>query len=223
MIRLIPHLYPNDWTQEHMTRVYIIRPGATCFDLENRICGNLDLPLCDQGVEQVERLQKQLSGVHMCALYHSPVLSAQITADALGPVLKLRSKCAEDLKNINLGLWQGLCWHELKDRYPKVWRQWQENPCGVNPPQGEMIDVVLCRLHRFLDDLIRRYRDETVGLVVPDPLAQILESILKGTDKPQLTSARVGGTIEVIDLVCDSRGRLIHPVSGQPASTSSQN
>lgn len=218
MIRLRSHLSPNDWTHEHMTRVYVIHPGATSYDLENRISGNLDLPLCDQGVAQVENLKRQLAGVHMCALFHSPNLSAQITAEALGPVLKLRSKCAEDLKNVNLGLWQGLYWAELKERYPKVWRQWLENPCGVCPPQGEMLGLVLGRVQRFLDGMIRRYRDETVGLVVPDPLAQILVSILQGSEKPQLTSTREGGTIVVIDLVCDSRGRLVIPATSLPLS-----
>ena len=61
MIRLRSNLIPNDWTQESMTRVYLIRPGATCFDLENRIAGDLDLPLCKEGVEQINRLKDQLT------------------------------------------------------------------------------------------------------------------------------------------------------------------
>jgi broad specificity phosphatase PhoE len=210
MIRLRHNLKPNEWTQNHMTRVYLIRPGSTCFDQENRISVNLDLPLCPLGVEQVEQLKQHLSGVHMSVLYSSPGLSSQLTSEVIGPVLGLRPKCATDLQNINLGLWQGLCWNDFRERYPKVWRQWLDNPCHVAPPQGESPQTVVQRTHLFLENLFRRHRNETIGLVVPDPLAQILESILRGSDKPQLTSLGQGGTIVIMDLECDSRGRILH-------------
>ena len=209
MIRLRSNLIPNDWTQESMTRVYLIRPGATCFDLENRIAGDLDLPLCKEGVEQINRLKDQLTDLHLAALYHSPNLSAQRTAEALGPVLKLRPKCVLDLRNVNLGLWQGLCWEELKQRHPKAWKQWIEEPSGIHPPQGESFGDASERIVRFLDTQLRRYRNESVGLIIPDPLAQILSCQLRGCDKPRLTELPDGGTIEVIDLEFDAAGRQI--------------
>lgn len=207
MIRLRSNLIPNDWTQESMTRIYLIRPGSTCFDLEKRITGNLDLPPCPEGVAQINSLKQQLKDVHLAALYHSPNLSAQRTAEALGPSLKLRPKCVADLRNFDMGLWQGLCWEELKLRHPKAWRQWVDDPWGLQAPQGESLELVLERITLFLETLLKRYRDESVGLIAPDPLAQILSSHLKGSDKPRLTESQVGGTIEVIDLELDAAGR----------------
>ena len=207
MIRLRSNLTLNDWTQESITRIYLIRPGSTCFDLEKRITGNLDLPPCPEGVAQINSLKANLKDVHLAALYHSPSLAAQRTAEALGPALRLRPKCVADLRNFDMGLWQGLCWEELKQRHPKAWRQWLDDPWGLQAPQGESLDRVIERVSLFLETLLKRYRDESVGLIAPDPLAQILSSHLKGCDKPRLTESHVGGTIEVIDLELDSAGR----------------
>ena len=207
MIRLRSNLRPNEWTQESIMRVYLIRPGATCFDVENRITGDLDLPICSEGVAQINSLRDQLSHTHLAALYHSPNLSAQRTAEALGPALKLRPKCVADLRNVNLGLWQGLCWEDLKQRHPKAWRQWIEDPSGIQPPQGESFGEAGERISDFLDTLLKRYRDESVALITPDPLAQILSCQLRGCDKPRLTELSIGGTIELIDLEIDASGR----------------
>jgi len=207
MILLRQKLTPYDWTQESVARIYLIRPGSTCFDREKRITGNLDLPLCPEGVAQINSLKAQLCDVHLAALYHSPSLAAQRTAEALGPALKLRPKCVADLRNFDMGLWQGLCWEELKQRHPKAWRQWLDDPRALQAPQGESLEVVLDRVNLFLETLLKRYRDESVGLIAPDPLAQILSSHLKGSDKPRLTETHVGGTIEVIDLELDAAGR----------------
>lgn len=207
MIRLRSNLKPNDWTQGSMTRIYLIRPGSTCFDLDKRITGNLDLPLCPEGLAQIDRLKQELADVPLAAIYHCPNLAAERTAEALGPALKLRPKCVADLRNFDMGLWQGLCWEELKQRHPKAWRQWLDDPNGLQPPRGELVEDVTERIAGFLDIMLRRHRDEMVAIVAPDPLAQILASQLKGCPKPRLTETLAGGTIEVIDLELDDAGR----------------
>jgi broad specificity phosphatase PhoE len=207
MIRLLSHLRPNDWTERTMTRVYLIRPGATSFDRENRITGNLDLPLSDEGVAQIDRLKHDLADVHMAALYHSPSLAALRSAEALGPVLRLRPKCESDLRNVDLGLWQGLTWNELRERHPRVWKLWAEDPRAIEAPMGEPFDATYRRIDRFLESLLKRYRDESVGLIASDPVAQIIRAKLRGDVKIRLTDSGMVGTMETLDIESESPWR----------------
>lgn len=199
-----------------MTRVHLIRPGATSFDVENRISGNLDLPLSPEGVHQIERLKQDLSGVHMAALYHGPGLAASRTADALGPVLKLRPKCESALRNVDMGLWQGLTWAELRDRHPKVWKLWSEDPCAVEAPQGESFESVYGRIDDFLESLLKRYRDESVGLIAPDPMARIISAKLRCDGKMRLTDSGKVGTMEVLDVESESSWRRSSTLDSSP-------
>ncbi|MBI1325318.1 histidine phosphatase family protein [bacterium] len=207
MIRLLSHLRPNDWTERTMTRVYLIRPGATSYDRENRITGTLDLPLCEEGVRQIGRLKTELTDVHMAALYHSPSLAALRTAESLGPVLRLRPKCESDLRNVDMGLWQGLTWAELRERHPKVWKQRAEDPRAVEAPMGESFDEAYRRIDRFLESLLKRYRDESVGIIASDPVAQIISARLRGDTKIRLTDSGMVGTMETLDVESDSPWR----------------
>lgn len=216
MIRLLSHLRPNDWTERTMTRVYLIRPGATSFDRENRITGNLDLPLCEEGVEQIQKLQQQLKEVHMAALYHGPGLAAQRTAEALGPVLRLRPKCESGLRNVDMGLWQGLTWTELRERHPRVSKLWSDDPRAIVAPQGETFESAYRRIDDFLESLMKRYRDESVGLIASDPVAQILGAKLRGESKIRLTDSGMVGTMETLDVESDSSWRRSSALDSSP-------
>jgi broad specificity phosphatase PhoE len=201
-----------------MTRVYLIRAAATSYDREHRITGNLDLPLCEQGVAQIARLKRELEGLHLAAIYHGPSLAAHRTAEALGPVLHLRPKCEAELRNIDMGLWQGLSWSELRDRHPKVWKLWAEDPRRIVAPQGEPFDEAYERIDTFLESLLKRYREESVGLIASDPIAQIIGSKLRGETKIRLTESGMVGTMETLDVDSDISWRRPNVPESPPKS-----
>ncbi|MFM7132648.1 MAG: histidine phosphatase family protein [Isosphaeraceae bacterium] len=182
------------------TRIYLVEPGATCFDEQERIAGNLDLPLSEKGLEQVKNLRHEISDISVTALYHSPCLSAELTALAIEPILKIRAKCSSDLRNLDFGIWQGMCWEEMEERFPRVWRQWLENPEEITIPRGESIEDLMARAKAFIDDVLRRYENQSICVIAPFPLSAVLSGLLKGFEKPRLTKMSEGGTIEAIDM-----------------------
>ena len=195
----------SETSQQNYLRVYLVEPGATCFDDQGRIAGNLDLPLSEKGLEQVRVLRNEITEVAVTALYHSPSLSAELTALAIEPTLKIRAKCSSDLRNLDFGIWQGMCWEEIRERFPKVWRQWVDDPTEVTLPSGETVAALLERAETFLEDLVRRYGNESVCVIAPFPISAILSGFMRGIAKPRLTKLPEGGTIEVIDM--DHRSR----------------
>ncbi len=157
-----------------MVQIILIRPGSTDYDKDGRLQGTLEVPLNEQGTEEVARLIDDLRGRGMDLVYFSPSQSAQQTAEAIAQVLDIRVKKLERLQNLDYGLWQGMLIEDVRVKQPKVYRQWQEQPEIVCPPGGEMLGQADERVEAAMTRLLKRHREGVVGLVVPEPLASLV-------------------------------------------------
>ena len=169
-----------------MVAIALIRPGSTAFDDEGRIKGCLNFPLSCQGEDQVQQCSQQIDealpadryGTKLDTIYCAPCDSAKQTAEAIAQRCHSRVRVVECFKNLDLGLWQGRKIDELRRLQPTIYRQFQEHPLTFCPPGGESMEEAACRVRRMLNKLIRKHRDESVGIVVPEPLASIVRYLL---------------------------------------------
>ena len=184
-----------------MVQIALIRPGSTDYDLQGRIQGRLDIPLNKEGHEQIAQAIECLKSRSLVALYSSMCRAAQETAELIGRGLKLKPKALERLQNLDHGLWQGMCIEEVKRKQPKVYKQWQEHPENICPPNGEMLSAMIERTAAALDKLLRKHRFGIIGLVAPEPLASVIRSRLQGTDMGDLWKAANGcGRVEILEV-----------------------
>ena len=161
-----------------MTQFLVIRPGSTDFDEQGRIKGTLDIPLSDAGTVQVSRIVAELHDQPINVVYASPSRSAEQTAKAIAADHKLKVKELEELQNLDHGLWHGKLIDEVRQSQPKVFRQLQDHPETVCPPEGEPVGAAMDRVKGLLDRLRRKHRTGVVALVVPEPLASLVYSTL---------------------------------------------
>jgi broad specificity phosphatase PhoE len=175
-----------------MAQLVLIRPGSTDYDLQGRIQGTLDVPLSDQGREEVLRAVDGLRGRSLTAIYCAPCEAAQQTADILGQALQVKVKPIDNLRNLDQGLWQGMLVDEVRVKQPKVYRQWQEHPENVCPPQGEMLSEAAERIDDAIERLAKKHRSGSIGLVVPEPLATLLANRLCGGELGDLWKSQNG-------------------------------
>jgi broad specificity phosphatase PhoE len=164
-----------------MLNIVLIRSGRTEYDCQGRIQGTLDVPLSEDGRREVLVCADELlaRGGTIAALYAGPCRSAQETADILAERLKLKSKMVESLQNIDQGLWQGMTFDEVKSKQPKVYRQWQEHPETVCPPEGETLQDARERLQKSLAKLAKKHKSGTIALVLGHPLTSVLRAMLR--------------------------------------------
>jgi probable phosphoglycerate mutase len=172
-----------------MLEIVLIRPGATDYDKCGRIQGTLDIPLNAQGALEVAREIDQLRDRGIEVLYASDSQPARDTAEAIGAALNVKVKKLENMHNIDHGLWQGMLVEEIKRKHPKIYRQWQENPERVCPPDGEMIASVRQRAGSCLRRLLKKHRSGIVGVVLPEPLASVFKSLAEHRDPADLWKA----------------------------------
>jgi broad specificity phosphatase PhoE len=171
----------------HMSRIVLVRPGATDFDDQGRMKGCLDMPLSVSGREQVERIAAELSDLEIDEFVSAPCESAVETATRLaqgrsvmGRSVKVR--VIECFRNVDHGLWHGKLIEEVRRTQPKVYKQGQESPLSLCPPGGETIQQAKERVIKAIAKVTKRNGGETIALVIPDPLASIVHSILEGDE-----------------------------------------
>ena len=185
-----------------MLRILLIHPGCTEYDQQGRVQGTLDIPLCEDGRQEVEALIGELSGRPILAIYSSPSQSALQTAETLAAAHDLKVKTLDKLVNLDHGLWQGMLVEDVKTKQPKVYRQWLEQPETVCPPQGETVLAAKQRVQAALAKLIKKHKtDELVAIVVPEPLASIVRHVLRHDELGDLWhSSEEAGKWELIEV-----------------------
>ncbi len=162
-----------------MLKLLIIRTGATEYEAQSRVQGTLDIPLSEDGRQQIELVASALREMQINACYAGPGLATQQSVDILAAQLKLKTKILDDLRNLDHGLWQGMLINDIKVKQPKVYRQWQEHPETVCPPEGESLQVVRERLHRALAKIAKKQKSGTTAVIVAEPVTTLLKNALR--------------------------------------------
>ena len=132
------------------------------------------MPLSSQGASEVARMVEQLRGLGMEVVYAPCCEPAKQTAEAIAEGLDIKLRKLDRMENLNHGLWQGMPIDEVRLKYPKVYRQWHEQPELICPPDGEMLAEATERVEQAMTRLLKRHKEGVVGVVVPEPLAQLV-------------------------------------------------
>jgi probable phosphoglycerate mutase len=157
---------------------FLIRPGETDYDQQGRVSGRLSLPLSAEGRRQLGETLERLRGIELDAVYTSGAEPALSTAIAIADLVDADVKVLESLANFDLGLWQGLCLNELRQRQPRLFRLWREAPDAVCPPQGETCAEAMLRVQEALRKPLRR--GLPFAVVAAEPLASMVGQLLRG-------------------------------------------
>lgn len=165
-----------------MTHIILLRTCSTDFDNEGRIKGTLDIPLNEQGNAQAAQAARSLADQNASVVYFSPCQSAEETANVVARGLSVKAKPLKNLHNMDYGLWQGKLIDELKEKQKKVYRQAQEQPEMVCPPEGETVSEAQKRVKSALDKLIKKHKNQTVVIVAPEPLTSLMHAYLRQTE-----------------------------------------
>ena len=157
-----------------MVQVVLIHPGSTDYRQQKLVQGRLDVPLNAEGNNEVAQLIERLRPLGLEAVYTSEGQPAAQTAETIAEAFELKCRKLDRFENLNLGLWQGMAVEEIRRKQPKVYRQWQESPECVCPPEGEMLADADERVRSALARLVKRHKDGTIGVVASEPLASLV-------------------------------------------------
>lgn len=165
-----------------LTRIFLIRHGATTLTAEDRFAGSTDVPLSDEGREQARRLAQRLAHLPVNAVYASPLGRTMETARILATPHTCQVQPRDGLREITHGHWEQLTRKEVEANYPEEAAAWEEDPYTYAPPGGESGLAVTARALPALIEIVRQHEGEPVIVVSHKATIRLLLSSLLGFD-----------------------------------------
>jgi broad specificity phosphatase PhoE len=134
-----------------VAELLLVRHGETDWNRERRFQGHADPPLNETGRTQARALADDLAGEAVDALYTSDLARARETAEILAARLGVEVVPLRELREIDVGEWQGLTWPEIEERFPEGARAWREQNHGweTGETYEELAERVVPALRRI--------------------------------------------------------------------------
>ncbi len=156
------------------TRIYLIRHGEVMGHETPSYNGHADVALTERGVTQYHELKERLADKGITACYSSDLsrcaVGARIIAGHLGiePVLK------SELREMNIGIWEGMTWREIVERYPEEWQARLDDLVNYRVPGGENLLDLAARGVPALRQIVAGHRGESVLVVAHGGMNRVL-------------------------------------------------
>ncbi len=183
-----------------MTQVVLIRPGATVYDEQNRVQGVLDVPLRDRGWAEVAELADKLAGVSGSA---APLLRPERERrpdrrgrrQDPGPPPAPGRRTAESRPGALARACRSTRSSAATSRSSASGSRTLARSAR---PTASRWSTRSDRIKSAIKPLIKRHRDEAIGLVACEPIAQLIACYLRRDPRVQLADHVPTGGFERI-------------------------
>ena len=133
--------------------IYLLRHGETDLTGERRFVGQVDPPLNERGLEQARSWRQELAKEEFERVCCSDLIRSHETAKILVGDEAERVTVMPQLREIDLGDWDGLLMAEVQERFASEWKQRGEDLAGYRPPGGARFADLQDRVAPLFDDL----------------------------------------------------------------------
>lgn len=198
-------------------RLILVRAGRTGWEEAGRVHGVSAVSLSEEGVRQMGSRAEEVRGRGM-AEGVKVVLGGEDTASAeatglLAEELGVKARLSSGFSEVDMGLWEGMLWSELNERYERAAREWESNLANVLVPGGEAVGDARERLISSVAEAAGRVRAGGTLCVVLRPIAMgLVRGWVEGAEGCELCS-----------MVADEEGVRSYVVNrdvlGAPAAT----
>lgn len=147
------------------TRVYLIRHGQVVGHETPSYNGHADVALTEYGIAQYHQLRERLADAGISACYSSDLsrcaTGAKIICDMLGITTQLDAR----LRELNIGIWEGMTWAEIVAKYPQEWAARLADIVNYRVPEGESLLDLAERAVPALGEIVAAHKGENILVV----------------------------------------------------------
>jgi probable phosphoglycerate mutase len=165
-----------------ITRLYLVRHGATQLTMEDRFSGAENVDLSEVGYAQVEHLSARLADDKIMAIYCSPLDRTVETAKVIARHHGLIPTSKDGLREISHGHWEGHTRKEVETQFPEEYTAWESDPFTFAPEGGESGISVLARALPVIREIVVDHQGQNVLVVSHKATLRLLISSLLGFD-----------------------------------------
>lgn len=163
-----------------MMRLYLARHGQTEMNKKKLYYGTLDVSIDESGVKQCLQLSQKLAAVSFDHVITSSLKRSVESARIILKESNVKTTVYNELSEIDFGLWEGLHYTEVQNRYPKEWMLWSEDWMNFQVPDGESFRMFYSRVKACFEQILQQNKDETVLIVAHAGTLKIIATLLLG-------------------------------------------
>jgi alpha-ribazole phosphatase len=203
-----------------VSRIYLVRHGETDGAEVRRYKGSIDVPLSEAGIEQIRRVSVRISEQvrkqggaggptehrgsptpSLAAVYCSDLIRAVRSAEIVAEPHGMSPEVVPGLRERSFGLWEGMSFDEIRERYPVEFNAWAENPLKFSPMGGESTLEVWERVMQALDGIMGKHSGGSVALVAHGGVNRVIMCHFLGVPLENMFRIEQDyGALNIIDL-----------------------
>lgn len=136
--------------------IYLLRHGEIEVGEPKRFIGQIDLPLTKVGIEQAYRWRQQWSDITFAEIWCSDLERSRKTAEIMEDRFQCPMRITKELREIDLGEWDGLTVDFIKSRFSEKWDARGRDMATYRPPGGESFADLSARVVPFIEEVARK-------------------------------------------------------------------
>lgn len=191
------------------TRIHLVRHGQVIGHDQPRYNGQTDVALTDLGIEQYHRLKERLAENRISACYTSDLSRCTMGAEIICGQFGLEPVHRNELRELNIGIWEGLTWSEITERWPDEWRARLADLVNYRVPRGENLMDVEQRVMPVIKEIVERHKEQEVLVVGHGGVNRII--LLNAIGAPLAGMFNIEqnyGCYNIIDYYADGRATV---------------
>lgn len=190
-------------------RLFLARHGETNWNQLNRIQGQTDTFLNENGRKQAKELAERLleGNYAIDKIYSSRQKRALETAQIVGAALEKSVIVQAGFEEMNMGQWEGFTWPQVKQQFAEEYTVWQVNRRYQETPDGESYQQVLDRVLPVLRE-IKNKEEGNVLIVTHSAIIMALLSYLHDTPFEEMAKKYKTANANIIEIHMEERDGL---------------
>jgi alpha-ribazole phosphatase len=147
------------------TRIHLIRHGQVVGHDQPRYNGQTDVALTDVGMEQYLRLKERFADLRISACYTSDLTRCATGADLICSQYGIEPVRRSELRELNIGIWEGLTWQEIQTGWPEEWQARLADLVNHRVPRGENLLDLQARVMPVISEIVERHQGQELLVV----------------------------------------------------------
>jgi broad specificity phosphatase PhoE len=180
-----------------ISRLYLARHGETLWNVEQRLQGQCDSELTENGIAQAHQLAQSSLALNLTKVYSSRLGRAEKTAKIIADKLRLSHQALAGLEERNFGQWQGRIFTSLKQEpfFEDIFNQVTDH----QPPCGESAEQMVQRFTHALTAIVNRSPDKPCLVISHGDVMRCFLAKLTGRSFADAYSEFANGCLVTLD------------------------
>lgn len=196
-----------------MTRLILIRHGQSEANRVSGFTGHSHIPLSELGRRQAEKTAEYVEkNYKIDEIYSSDLLRAYETGAALSKKLGMMEiKTDKGLREIYAGVWEGLPFAEIPEKYPEDFKKWKEHIEYCKCTGGESVAEMHERILKTILRISKENEGKTVAVTFHSTPIRAIASYIKdgNINNMEETPWPSNASVTVVDV---ENGKMTMPI-----------